>query len=71
SGMGMSIMPVWADLTTITYISMTDLSLSRTIGLRWRKQQIFKPLEWFCNFSMEHDWQVDVPLDDLHINSSV
>lgn len=70
-GMGMSIMPVWADLTTITYVSMTDLSLSRTIGLRWRKQQMLQPLEWFCNFSMEHDWQIEIPLDDLHVNEPI
>ncbi|EKV02154.1 transcriptional regulator [Leptolyngbya sp. PCC 7375] len=67
-GMGMSIMPVWADLTAITYVSMTDLSLSRTIGLRWRKLQMVEPVAWFCNFVMEYDLDIDVSLDHLTID---
>lgn len=57
-GMGMSIMPIWTDLNRLTYVPMTDLSLSRTIGLRWRNQQVSETLDWFRNFLMEYDWQV-------------
>ena len=67
-GMGISIMPTWADLTTIIYVPMTDLSLSRTIGLRWRSQQELKPLEWFRDFAMEHDWQVEVSPNEIQTN---
>jgi hypothetical protein len=67
----MSIMPIWSDLTMITYVPMTDLSLSRTIGLRWRKQQMMQPLEWFCNFATEHDWQIAAPLQDIQVDNIV
>ena len=58
AGMGMSIMPVWTDLTNITYVPITDLSLSRTIGLRWRGQNALDPVGWFRNFVKAHDWKV-------------
>lgn len=58
AGVGMSIMPVWDDLTHITYILMTDLSLSRTIGLQWRRQQNLDVVNWFRSFVVEQDWKV-------------
>ncbi|MBE9028241.1 LysR family transcriptional regulator [filamentous cyanobacterium LEGE 11480] len=58
AGMGMSIMPIWQDLVNTTYVPMTDLSLSRTIGLRWRGQQQLETVAWFRDFALEHDWQV-------------
>ncbi|NER51266.1 MAG: LysR family transcriptional regulator [Symploca sp. SIO1A3] len=58
AGMGMSIMPIWSDLANVTYVPMTDLSLSRTIGLQWRSKQGLEAVNWFCDFVMERDWQV-------------
>ena len=56
AGMGMSIMPMWNDLAQVTYVPMTDLSLSRTIGLRWRSQQTLEAVDWFRDFMMGCNW---------------
>ncbi len=58
AGMGMSIMPIWTDLRNITYVPITDLSLSRTIGLRWRSQHALETVDWFRQFAKVHDWKV-------------
>ena len=56
AGMGMSIMPIWNDLDNVTYVPMTDLSLSRTIGLQWRSQQTLDAVDWFRNFMVGCNW---------------
>lgn len=58
AGMGMSIMPIWRDLTDVTYVPLVDLSLSRAVGLRWRTHQMSEPVLWFRKFATTHDWQV-------------
>lgn len=57
-GLGISIMPVWQDLTSIVYIPITDANLNRTIGLKWRSQQESEVVDWFRIFATSHDWQV-------------
>lgn len=59
ANVGMSIMPVWNDLSNITYLPMMDLSLSRTVGLRWRSQLNSESLQGFLDFVVDHDWHVD------------
>ncbi len=58
AGMGMSIMPMWNGLEKVIYVPITDLSLSRTIGLRWRHQQALEAVDWFRSFVVGCDWQV-------------
>lgn len=57
AGMGISIMPVWPNLDDVVYVPMTDLSLSRTIGLLWRSKQAQPAVNWFCDFAIADDWQ--------------
>lgn len=58
AGMGITIMPVWHNLANVVYVPITDLSLSRTIGLQWRRKQELEAVNWFCNFAMDYDWHV-------------
>ncbi len=57
-GLGVSIMPVWPELNNINYVSIADLSLDRTVGLKWRSQQESEAVDWFRIFATSHDWQV-------------
>lgn len=57
-GLGVSIMPVWTELSNINYVSIADLNLERTVGLKWRSQQESEAVDWFRIFATSHDWQV-------------
>ena len=57
-GLGLSIMPVWQGLTNVNYVSIIDLNLDRTVGLKWRSQQESQVVDWFRIFATSHDWQV-------------
>lgn len=58
AGMGISIMPIWADLDDIIYVPISDLHLKRTIGLKWRNQQVLEAAKWFQEFAASYDWQI-------------
>ena len=58
AGAGVSIMPIWCDIQNIVYVPLSDLSLSRSIGLRWRPRQQLDPVQWFRKFAMEIDWHI-------------
>ena len=57
-GLGLSIMPVWADVANVRYVPISDLDLGRVVGLKWRSQQDLEAVNWFCLFAKSHDWQV-------------
>lgn len=57
-GLGLSIMPAWDCLTNIKYVPIVDLSLARSVGLKWRAQQESEAVDWFRIFAKSHDWQV-------------
>lgn len=56
AGLGISIIPVWRELTEITYLPITDQSLCRTVGLRWRSQQDSEWVDQLRTFLSSHDW---------------
>lgn len=58
AGMGISIMPVWKKIIKVVYVPISDLNLSRTIGLQWHSQQGLKAVDWFRDFVKDCDWQV-------------
>lgn len=58
ASVGVSIMPMWSNLTNIIYLPLTDLSLSRTIGLKWRGRHKIEAVDWFRDFVVAQDWQV-------------
>ncbi|MEL7085676.1 MAG: LysR family transcriptional regulator [Cyanobacteria bacterium P01_A01_bin.3] len=58
SGMGITIMPQWRDLTGVTYLPIIDTKLSRSVGLQWRTSQRAEHIVQFCDYASEHDWQV-------------
>ena len=52
-GLGMSIMPIWRGISGVTYLPITDLKLSRTVGLKWRSQQVSEVANWFIAFARD------------------
>ncbi len=58
AGLGVSIMPVWQELSNISYVLIADLNFNRTVGLKWRSQQESEAVDWFRIFATSHDWQV-------------
>jgi len=58
AGMGISIMPIWTDLNDIIYVPITELNLKRTVGLKWRGQQVLEAAKWFQEFAAGYDWQI-------------
>jgi DNA-binding transcriptional LysR family regulator len=57
SGLGITIMPVWKDLTDIVYVAIAEANLSRTVGLRWRAQQHSEVTKLFRSFAIDYAWQ--------------
>ena len=58
AGIGMSIMPVWSNLSDVIYIPILDLSLSRVVGLKWRKKQTLDAVQWFQECASDYHWFV-------------
>lgn len=58
SGIGMSIMPVWKNITNIIYVPIIDLNLTRAIGLKGRKTLSSETVELFKIFTQNHNWSL-------------
>jgi len=58
AGLGMSIMPKWRQLTNLIYVPIDNLSIARTIGLKWRNHHTSEAVEWFRIFASNYAWQV-------------
>jgi hypothetical protein len=56
-GLGITIMPVWKDLTDIVYVAIAEANLSRTVGLKWRVQQNSDIVKLFRVFAADYAWQ--------------
>lgn len=56
SGLGITIMPVWKDLSDIVYVAIAEISLSRTVGLKWRIQQNSEVVNLFRAFAIDYSW---------------
>jgi DNA-binding transcriptional LysR family regulator len=56
SGLGITIMPVWHNLSDIVYVAIADLNLSRSVGLKWRSQQNLEVVKLFRTFAINYQW---------------
>ena len=56
SGIGLTIMPEWDNLDGITYVPLTDMQLTRKIGLQWNRKQNFELTNLFRSFVAEGIW---------------
>ncbi len=57
AGLGITIMPVWNDLTDVVYVPISETHLSRTVGLKWRAQQTSEIVNLFRAFAANYAWQ--------------
>ncbi len=57
AGLGITIMPVWNDLTDVAYVPIAEAHLSRTVGLKWRVQQNSEIVNLFRAFAADYAWQ--------------
>lgn len=55
AGLGISVMPEWNNLLGIKYISLENINLSRTIGLKWRQHQNLELVNLFRDFTATQD----------------
>jgi len=56
AGLGISVMPHWRDLTTIAYVPVEEIDVTRQIGLRWRPRQTSDLVESFRDLAREQVW---------------
>jgi DNA-binding transcriptional LysR family regulator len=57
AGVGITIMPVWNDLSDVVYVPIAEANLSRTVGLKWRAQQNSEIVKLFRVFASDYAWQ--------------
>jgi DNA-binding transcriptional LysR family regulator len=57
AGLGVTIMPVWNDLSDVVYVSIAETNLFRTVGLKWRLQQNSEIVILFRAFASNYSWQ--------------
>lgn len=57
AGLGVTIMPVWNDLSDVVYVSIAEANLFRTVGLKWRLQQNSEVVILFRAFASSYSWQ--------------
>ena len=56
TGLGMSFMPVWSNLSGIKYIKISEFNLERTVGLKWRDEQNSQLVDLFRTFAVNHNY---------------
>lgn len=56
AGLGISVMPEWAKLAGIKYVSVESIDLCRMIGLKWRQHQDLELVSLFRNFTATQNW---------------
>jgi DNA-binding transcriptional LysR family regulator len=57
SGLGITIMPVWRSLSEVVYVPISEVKLSRTVGLKWRAQQNSDIVRLFRVFAANYSWE--------------
>ena len=50
-GLGISFMPVWSNLSGIKYINISDINISRQVGLKWRSELNSELVDLFRSFA--------------------
>lgn len=55
-GLGVSIMPVWKEVNDIVYVNVSDMTLSRIVGLKWRNGHSSDLVKQFRSVALKHDW---------------
>ncbi len=55
AGLGISVMPEWDNLLGVKYVSVENISLCRTIGLKWRQHQNLELVNLFRDFTTTQD----------------
>ena len=55
AGLGISVMPEWNNLLGVKYVSVENISLCRTIGLKWRSHQNLELVNLFRDFTTTQD----------------
>lgn len=56
AGLGITIMPIWQGLSDIVYVPISGVTLSRTVGLKWRTNQSSPLVNEFRAFAARYDW---------------
>ena len=56
SGLGITIMPVWKDLSDIVYVPIAEMNLSRIVGMKWRVSQNSDIVKQFRLFAAQYPW---------------
>jgi len=59
SGLGITIMPVWKNLSDVVYVAIAEANLSRTVGLKWRMQQNSEIVKRFRAFAATYSCHGD------------
>ncbi|AFY57190.1 transcriptional regulator [Rivularia sp. PCC 7116] len=50
-GLGISFMPVWSNLSGITYVGISDVNTCRTVGLKWKSEKTSELVDLFRTFA--------------------
>ncbi len=56
TGLGMSFMPVWSNLSGIKYISISEFNLYRQVGLKWKSENNFQLVDLFRAFAATQNY---------------
>lgn len=56
TGLGMSFMPVWSNLSGIKYINISEFNLCRQVGIKWKAEQNSELVDLFRTFAVAHDY---------------
>ena len=58
SGLGISVMPEWQNLSGIVYVNVEGVNLKRTVGLRWNSRDNLNVVHLFSSIAAQQDWQL-------------
>ena len=58
AGLGISVMPEWNNLLGIKYVTVENIDLCRTIGLKWRQHQNLELVNLFRDFTATQDYSL-------------
>ena len=56
AGWGMSVMPIWQNLSGIVYCPVAGVNLNRTIGLKWNEPDILEVVEQFRSVAEQQNF---------------
>ncbi len=58
SGLGISVMPEWQNLSGIVYVNVEGVNLKRKVGLKWNSRDNLNVVHLFSNIAAQQDWQL-------------